>query len=95
MKTRLSIDPFSAETFNCFGYHLSLNVKSDYPVDVWVVPSKGDADLITEGGNFRYYSNMSRQKTTRLSVSGSVSPGSQVVFANRNSFRVNLEVWSE
>ncbi len=95
MRTRLSIDPFSAEVFSCFGYHLRLNVKSDYPIDVWVVPSRGDADLIMEGGNFRYYSNMSTQRTTSFSASGSVSPGSMVVFANRNSFRVNLEVWSD
>lgn len=93
MRTRLTIDPFSAEVFSCFGYYLNLRVKSDHPVDVWVVPSKGDADLITEGGNFRYYSNMSRQSTTSYSTAGRISLGSQVVFTNRNSFRVNVEVW--
>lgn len=91
--TKLVIQPFHAQILGPYSNHLKLTAKSHYPVDIWVVPSKKDADLIMEGGNFRYNSQMSKQRATEHSISGHVSSGTQVVFTNRSNNPVTVEVW--
>ncbi|MFO7968388.1 MAG: hypothetical protein R6U44_12410 [Archaeoglobaceae archaeon] len=93
--TKLIVQPFHAQILGPYSNYLKLKAKTDYPVDIWVVPSKKDADLIMEGGNFRYSSYMSKQRTTEHSISGNVSSGTQIVFTNRSNSPVTVEVWIE
>lgn len=91
--TKLTVQPFRAQILGPYSNYLKLTAKSNSPVDIWVVPSKKDAELIMEGGNFRYSSHMSKQRTTEHSISGYVSSGTQVVFTNRSNSQVTVEVW--
>lgn len=91
--TNLVIQPFHAQILGPYSNYLKLTAKSNYPVDIWVVPSKKDADLVMEGGNFRHNSNMSKQGAIEHTISERVSSGTQVVLTNRSNNPVNVEVW--
>lgn len=90
---KLTVQPFHAQILGPYSNQLSLRIKSNYPLDVWVVPSLKDAELIMEGGNFRYNSLMSKQRATDFSTSGQVSTGTQVVLTNRSNNPITAEVW--
>lgn len=91
--TKLTVQPFQAHILGPYSNYLKIKAKSNNPIDIWVVPSKKDADLIMEGGNFRYNSQMSKQRVTEHSISGDVPSGTQVVFTNRSSSPATVEVW--
>ncbi|MFP3909987.1 MAG: hypothetical protein ACLFVX_09015 [Archaeoglobaceae archaeon] len=91
--TQLIVQPFRAQVMGPYSNYLKLTAKSNYPVDIWVVPSKKDADQIMEGGNFSYNSSMSKQRITEHSTSGYVSSGTRIVFANRSNSPITVEVW--
>lgn len=94
--TNLVVPPSHLESFtSMFSYQINLRVKSDSPIDVWVVPSKKDVNTIIEGGDFSYNPEMSKQGTTYFSASGYIKPGAQVVLANRSDHTAKIEFWVE
>lgn len=94
--TNLIVPPFHVETFtSTFSSQLNLAVKSDFPIDVWVVPSNEDVDTIKEGGDFQYNAQMSKVGITYYSACGYFEPGTQVVLANRSDRITKVELRAE
>lgn len=94
--TNLVVPPFRVEVFTSMvSYQLNLRVKSDFPIDVWVVPSKEDVNMITEGEDFSYDPQMSKRGITNFSASGYFEKGTQIVLANRSEHPAKVEFWAE
>lgn len=89
----MTIQPFHAQTLGPYSHQLQFKVKSNHIIDIWVVPSKKDAELVMEGGSFSYDPHMSKQRTTDHSASGNVPSGTRIVFANRGDTPASVELW--
>ncbi|MFO7966764.1 MAG: hypothetical protein R6U44_04115 [Archaeoglobaceae archaeon] len=90
---KLTIQPFHAQMLGPYSNHLQFTAKSDYIIDIWVVPSKKDAELVMESGSFNYDARMSKQRVTEHSTSGSVPSGTWIVLANRAHTSASIEIW--
>ncbi|MFO7968029.1 MAG: hypothetical protein R6U44_10575 [Archaeoglobaceae archaeon] len=91
----LFIQPFQAEVFTYSKDYLNLKLESSHHIDFWVVPSQQDVDMILEGGDFDYNSELSKQKIREHTATGYVSPGSFVVFANRTAHLATVKLSSD
>lgn len=89
----MTLQPFRARMLGPYSGQLQFKVKSGNQIDIWVVPSKKDAELVMEGGKFNYDSCMSKQRAIDHSVSGSVPSGTWIVLANRGNAPISIEIW--
>jgi len=73
---------------------VSLTIKGDQPLDVWVMPSYEDVEIfLNKEGKYNYYSDLSRWNDDEYFASGIVRTDIFVVVKNVGYSHAHIEMW--